>query len=202
VIPAAVAELGEHAAWRFLEFFTARFPNDNTRKAYHRAALAFFRWADGHGLPLTSVRPPHVAAYVKELTQTYAPQTVKQNLAAVRMLFDSLVVGQVLPMNPATSVRGPSYSAKRGKTPVLSQEEARLLLQSLHIGHVVGLRDRALIGVLLYAFARVGAAVRMNVEDYYPQGKRPSGRGRRSPGACPRANASKSDGFFRVFCAT
>jgi integrase len=103
------------------------------------------------------------------------------------MLFDFLVIGQVVPMNPASSVRGPRYSANQGKTPVLSEEEARQLLKTIQVTyalkgrsgeedqvfhHVVGLRDRALIAVLLYGFARIGAALRMNVEDYYQQGKR------------------------------
>jgi site-specific recombinase XerD len=172
VIPEAIAREGEHAAWQFLEFFTAKIANDNTRKAYHRAVLRFFRWVEDRGLLLREIRPPHVAAYVKELGVRYAAPSVKQELAGIRMLFDSLVVGQVIPMNPATSVRGPSHSAKRGKTPVLSEDEARLLISSIDASSVVGLRDRALISVLLYAFARVGAVVRMNLEDYYPQGKR------------------------------
>lgn len=113
-----------------------------------------------------------VAAYIEELTKTRAPQTVKQHLAAIRVLFDWLVVGQVMPFNPASSVRGPRYSIKKGKTPVLSAEDARKLLDSIDISHVVGLRDRALIGVMVYSFARVSAVVQMKVRDYYPNGKR------------------------------
>ncbi len=97
---------------------------------------------------------------------------MKQHLAAVRMLFDHLVVGQVLEMNPATAVRGPSHSVKRGKTPVLDEDEARHLLDSIDTTTVIGLRDRAIIGLMIYTFGRVGAVVAMNGEDYYPQGKR------------------------------
>lgn len=172
VVPATVAEAGEQAAWRFVEFFTAAIGNDNTRRAYHHAAFRFFDWAQKRHLALGAIRPPHVAAYMKELGRTHSAPSVKQHLAAVRMLFDFLVVGQVVPVNPATSVKGPSYSTKTGKTPVLTQEEARQLFEGIDTSHVVGLRDRALIGVLVYAFARVGAAVKMNVEDYFPQGKR------------------------------
>jgi integrase/recombinase XerD len=97
---------------------------------------------------------------------------VKQHLAAIRMLFDWMVTGGVLPFNPAASVRGPKYSIKKGKTPVLSPEDARALLDSIDVGELSGLRDRALIAVMIYSFARVSAVVAMNVEDFYQQGKR------------------------------
>jgi site-specific recombinase XerD len=114
----------------------------------------------------------HVAAYIEQLQGSISKPSVKQHLAAIRMLFDYLVVGQVVPFNPASSVRGPKYVAKKGETPVLSAEEARDLLDSIPTTTVVGLRDRALIGLMVYTFARVGAAVAMNVEDCYPQGRR------------------------------
>lgn len=98
--------------------------------------------------------------------------TVKQHLAAIRMLFDWLVIGHVMDTNPAHSVRAPKYSIKKGKTSVLSIDEARELLDSIDTSHVVGLRDRALIALMVYTFARVGAVVTMRVEDYYQQGRR------------------------------
>ena len=113
-----------------------------------------------------------VAAYIEDMAKDRQPQTVKQSLAAIRMLFDWLVVGQVVPVNPASSVRGPRYSIKKGKTPVLTRADARRLLESIDASHVVGLRDRALIALMVYSFARVGAVVKMRVEDYYPSGKR------------------------------
>ena len=113
-----------------------------------------------------------VAAYVEELTGKLAPASVKQHLAAIRMLFDWLVVGQVLPFNPASSVRGPKHVVKEGKTPVLSAEEARGLLDGIDLSALAGLRDRALIGVLVFSFARITAAVSMRVADYYTQGRR------------------------------
>lgn len=113
-----------------------------------------------------------VAAYIEELQRSQSAPTVKQHLAAIRMLFDYLVVRQVIPMNPAASVRGPKYVIKRGKTPVLSATDARRLLDSIDVSQVVGLRDRALIALMVYSFARVSAAVNMRVEDYYANGKR------------------------------
>ena len=88
------------------------------------------------------------------------------------MLFDWLVIGQVVPHNPAASVRGPKHAVKKGKTPVLSAAEARKLLDSIDTSHIVGLRDRALIALMVYSFARVSAVAGMRVEDYYQNGKR------------------------------
>jgi integrase/recombinase XerD len=137
-----------------------------------RAIGPFLTWCDERGLELHQVEPMVVAAYIEQLSQERAPQTVKQHLAAIRMLFDWLVTGQVVPFNPAASVRGPRYSIKKGKTPVLSALETRKLLDSIDTVHVVGLRDRALIGTMVYSFARVSAVVSMRMRDYYPQGKR------------------------------
>jgi site-specific recombinase XerD len=168
-----IANAGDHAARRFLEFFAAQIRNRNTRTAYHRAACHFFAWVEQHQIgELADIEPIHVAAYIEVLQTTAAKPTVKLHLAAIRMLFDWLIIGQVLAVNPAHAVRGPKHVVKRGKTPVLTEEQARQLIQSLDTSTLVGLRDRALIGVMTYAFARIGAVVAMKVEDYYPAGKR------------------------------
>jgi len=98
--------------------------------------------------------------------------TVKQHLAAIRMLFDWLVLGQVVPMNPASAVRGPKHVVKRGKTPVLDDDQMQALIDSLDTSTLVGLRDRALIGVMAFDFARIGAVLAMDVEDYRQEGKK------------------------------
>jgi site-specific recombinase XerD len=171
-VPAVVMAAGKKAGLRFLEFFTANIRNVNTRRAYHRACLDFFRWCESRGLGLDGIGPMHVAAYIEKLGKELSRPTVKQQLAAIRMLFDWLVVGQVVPFNPASSVRGPRFSTKKGKTPVLSADEARQLLDAIDVSSVVGLRDRALIGLMVFTFARVGAATGMDVEDWYYQGRR------------------------------
>jgi site-specific recombinase XerD len=172
-LPAIVLAAGEHGAYRFLEFFASNIRNPNTRAAYFYNVCEFFAWCQGRGVrALAEVRPHHVALYIERMTQTHAPPTTKQHLATIRMLFDWLVVGQIVPSNPAGSVRGPKYVVKQGKTPVLLGEEARRLLDSIKTDTVVGLRDRAFIALLVYTFARVSAAVHMNVEDVYVQGKR------------------------------
>ena len=100
------------------------------------------------------------------------PPTVKQHLAAIRMLFDWLVTGHVMEVNPAHAVRGPKYVVKKGKTPVLQADEARALLDAIDTSTLVGMRDRALIGTMVYTFARVNAVLEMKVKDYFIQGRR------------------------------
>ena len=113
---------------------------------------------------LREIRPLHVAAYIEECVDLVSAPTVKQRLAALRSLFDYLVRTGVVEHNPAHAVRGPSHDAVRGKTPILSPQEARRLLESIPETDVVGLRDRALIALMTYSFARVSAAVGMKVE--------------------------------------
>ena len=155
----------EHAERRFWEFFTAHIRNRNTRLAYLAAVRRFAEWCECRGLALDQVEPMVVAAYVEQLTAALSPASVKQHLAALRMLFDWLVGGQVLPFNPASSVRGPKHIVKTGK-------EIRAVLDGIDVSTLVGLRDRAFLGVLVYSFARVSAAVSLRVADYYTQGPR------------------------------
>jgi integrase/recombinase XerD len=172
-VPAAVTGAGDTAVRRFLEFFAATIRNKNTRMAYYRAVTDFFAWLDAAGIgTLVDIEPLHVATYIEALQERMAKPTVKQHLAAIRMLFDWLVTGGILASNPATSVRGPKHVIKRGKTPVLTTDQARMLIDSIDTSTLVGLRDRALIGVMTYAFARIGAVVSMRVEDYFANGKR------------------------------
>ena len=161
------------SAERFFEFFTVQIRNQNTRRAYYQAVCRFAAWCEGRGLrDLGHIRPLHVAAYVEELGRAASKPTVKQHLAAIRMLFDWLVTGQVIGSNPAHAVRGPRHSVRKGKTPVLSAGEMGALLASRDTGTLVGLRDRALIALMAYTFARVGAAIQMQVEDYFVQRRR------------------------------
>lgn len=171
-VPVLISACGPKATRRYFEFFTANIRNRNTREAYHRALNDFFAWLDDRNVSLIDVEPVIVAAYVEYLGTIYSKPTVKQHLASIRMCMDWLVVGQVIPMNPASSVRGPKYVIKRGKTPILTAEEARQLLDSINVSTLIGLRDRALIATMLFTFARVSAVVGMKVDDYYQFGKR------------------------------
>jgi integrase/recombinase XerD len=171
-VPDVIKRAGLKATARAVEFFTVNIRNANTRRAYANATMRFFNWCDDRSLELTDITPSVVAAYIEEFQREASPPTVKQHLAAIRMLFDWLVTGQILPTNPASTIRGPKHVVKRGKAPVLSSEQARTLLDSIDTDTIDGLRDRALIGVMIYSFSRVSAAVRLKVADYYPAGKR------------------------------
>ena len=196
ILPAVIADAGEKAGKRFIEFLTATIRNANTREAYARAIGDFFAWCELHRLTLTSIEPVHVAAYIEALTKARSAPTVKQHLAAIRMCFDWLTSGGVMDFNPASSVRGPKHKVKQGKTPVLTADEAKDLLASIipekkkkdstENGNgdadekeeeqpkptIAQLRDRALIAVMVFSFARVSAALAMKVEDYYTEGRR------------------------------
>ena len=208
--PTVIAQAGPHASRAYIEFFAAQIRNPNTRAAYVRAVSQFFEWCDEKRLRLRDIGPFHVAVYIEELPER-APKlrpfvgkapngaqfgttaqtgplvapSVKQHLAAIRMLFNWLVIQQVVPTNPAASVRGPKHVVNRGKTPVLSAGDARKLLDSIpvtkkvrqggqmfEIPDVLGLRDRALIAAMVYSFARVSATTGMKVEDFYRVGPR------------------------------
>ncbi len=186
VVPAIVADAGELATHRFVEFFTATIRNGHTRRAYGRAVGDFLAWCQQGDLSLAAIEPLHVATYIEALTQAKAAPTVKQHLAAIGMLLGWMTSGGILPFNPAASVRGPRHVVKRGKTPVLTAIEARELLNRIDLYAIgdqtgqpdparpllIGLRDRALIGLMVYSFARVGAALSLRVEDYYTEGRR------------------------------
>jgi integrase/recombinase XerD len=186
-VPAVIAATGPRASKRFIEFFTATIRNKNTRLAYARDVGAFLAWCEEHGLAFDDIESITISVYIEKLlADGMAKPSVKQHLAAIRMMLDWMVTGGFLPYNPAAAVRGPRYVIKKGKTPVLTPGEARLLLDSIPLVKTItrrdgstlekpdlgGLRDRALLAVMVFSFARVSAVVGMDVDDYYQQGKR------------------------------
>lgn len=159
------------AAQRTLAFFTVNIRNPHTRRAYGRAVADFSTWCAGQGLTqLQQVLPWHVAAYIE--TRALSAPSLLQQLAALRRLFDWLVVGQVLATNPASPVRGPRHAVTQGSTPVLAADELRALFDAIDTDSTLGLRDRALMGLMVHSFARVGAVVQMRVEDVFVQQRR------------------------------
>ena len=169
-LPAVIVDAGPVAVERFLEFFAASISNGRTRAAYGRAVGRFLSWCAARGLGLRAIAPLHVAAHIR--THPGSAPTVKQHLAAIRVLCDWLVIHQVLPVNPAAAVRGPKHVVTKGATPVLTPAETRSLLDGIDAGSLVGLRDRALLSVMVYSFARVSAVVGMRRQDYFLQGTR------------------------------
>ncbi len=178
-LPPEITDLGDDAARAFVEFFAAELRNPHTRLAYARATARFFTWLRARGLRLPQVQPVHVAAYVEQLGRPretggggLAVASVKQHLSALRMLGDFLVVRQVLPTNPADPVRSPRHVVTVGKTPALEAADARALFQSIDQVSPSGVRDRALLGVMVYTFARISAVLALDVGDYYQVGRR------------------------------
>jgi site-specific recombinase XerD len=170
LLPALVATSGDRAGVRFLEFFAAQIRNPHTRRAYARATAEFLMWCENVGVSsLDQVRPLHVATWIELQGRKVSAPSVKQRLAALRHLFDWLVTGHIVDVNPAASVRGPRHVVRSGKTPVLDPAEARRLLDSINSSTPAGLRDRALIALMVYSFARIGAALAMKVEDVFTQ---------------------------------
>ncbi len=165
-------DAGEPASRRLIEFFTVTIRNRNTREAYGRAVRDFCDWCEVRQIGLSEISPFLVAAYVEELGTQVDRPSVKQKLAAIKMLFDWLVIGQILPVNPAAAVRGPKHVVTVGRTPVLTAEEARQLLDAIDTSTIAGKRDRALIATMLYTFARIGAVTSMDIEDYEMRGRR------------------------------
>jgi len=143
LIPTLISNAGDQASWRYIDFFTSNIRNPNTRRAYARACGTFFAWADERGLTLGTIRPYDVSLYIESRQQTHSAPDVKQSLAAIRMLFDWLITGQILPHNPAAAVRGPKHVVKTGKTPVLDGKEWRKLLDAILTETVRGFRQRS-----------------------------------------------------------
>ena len=170
--PALIAAAGDRAAYRFLEFFTAQIRNANTRRAYVKAVGGFCDWLDGYGLPsIAAVSSIHIAAYVEALSRHYTAPTVKQRLAAIRMMFNWLATGGVLPFNPAPPCAAPTCSQNR-KNPCAGPREGTCAPRKYRHQHTHRLRDRALIALMVYTFARIGAATAMRVEDVFVQNRR------------------------------
>ena len=180
----------------FSNFFTAQIRNPHTRRAYARAATEFFDWLEAKGVTqLAAIESVHVATYIEQLSRARSAPTAKLRLAALRHLFDWIVIGQIMPTNPAAAVRGPRHIVRRGKTSALDPAEARQLIDAIETTTVIGLRDRALIGLMVYSFARIDAAIGMRVEDVYTQNRRLWVRlhekgGKRTP--CRATTISKS----------
>ncbi len=127
--PALVAAAGARASYRFLEFFTAQIRNPHPRRAYARAAAEFFDRLQERGVTqLAAIESVHVATYIEQLSRARSAPTAKLRVAALCHLFDWMVIGQIMPTNPAAAVRGPRHIVRRGKTPVLDPVEARQLL--------------------------------------------------------------------------
>ena len=203
LVPVAVGELGRKAERKFVEFFTAHLRNDHTRRAYAHAAAQLSEWLAENGLSLAELEPPEAAAYIKSLeVGGKAPMTIKARLSALSNLCDYLASSGVLEWNPFKVVRGPRVSQREGQTPVLEPEIVRALLDSFVGEDVVTLRDRAIVSMMLFTFARVGAVTKLDGRHYEVQGSSASlllheKRGKKTRVPCHHELREAIDAFMR-----
>ena len=174
-IPFPVPNTAEQVRFAFKQFFCAEIDNEHTRRAYHNAIHDFFGFAARleNGNDLYAMSSLHVSAWIEDMKlRRLAAPTIKQRLAGLRMLFQSLVREHILSVNPAAVVKGPKHSVTKGKTPVLSGDEMQHLLSSIDVSTMTGLRDRAMIATMAYSFARITAVTSLLVSDVFTQNRR------------------------------
>ncbi len=176
-MPALFLAAGDDAQYRLLDFLCSTIRNRNTRQAYAHAIERFCLWCESLGLELSQINSLMIARYVEErcpvvrsgstIGRPLSDPSIKQHLSAIKMLFDHLVTGHIVPVNPAAAVRGPKHVVTKGKTPVLEGPQAKRLLDSIPMNTLAGLRDRALIGTMIFSFARISAVLGMDTEDFH-----------------------------------
>ncbi|TWU62572.1 Tyrosine recombinase XerC [Crateriforma conspicua] len=168
-VPILIENCGSAARFAWEEFIYGKIRNPHTRIAYERAIRQFLTHCEALNKELPTVSPRDVGSYLDE--QDYAPATKKLHLSAIRHFFDTLVTRHVIMLNPAHSVRGERLQVVEGKTPKITVSQARTLMQSLDTSHVVGLRDQAIIAIMIYTAARVGAVAALCRGDFYDLGE-------------------------------
>jgi integrase/recombinase XerD len=180
-LPASVANAGKPASIAWDEYFSAHVRNSCTRAAYLHAIRRFLAWLPGE-IALHEITPGMIGRYFTE--HRGSPSTRKLHLSAIRGLFDLLVTRHVMVLNPALSVRGERYSVIEGKTPEIPVEQARALLRSIPVEReisdplggkinvpcLIGLRDLAIIAVLIYTAARAGAVAKLRMNHLWHDG--------------------------------
>jgi len=171
LLPAIVQRAGAAAVFAADEFFFGTIRNPHTRAAYLIAVRKFLNWAEGQGIALERITPRDVGRYFDQLGNTTSIATRKQHLAALRHFFDGMVIRHAIVLNPALSVRGERYQVVEGKTPEITVAQARQLLHSIDTSNVVGLRDRALLAILIYTASRAGAVAKLRRGDFYRAGE-------------------------------
>jgi integrase/recombinase XerD len=169
--PDILRRAGKAALFAAEEFFFGRIRNEHTRAAYLIAVRRFLVWAEERGLELIRISPKDVGQYLDSLQKkNMSVATRKQHLAAIRHFFDGLVMRHAVILNPALSVRGERYQVVEGKTPEITVKDARTLLASIDTSKTVGLRDRAIVAILIYTASRAGAVATLQRGSFYHAG--------------------------------
>jgi site-specific recombinase XerD len=167
-LPELIERAGGAARFAWEEFFYPEHHNPHTQRAYQRAVRLFLSWCEGQRVELAAITPGMVGQYLVGLGGSAAKRN--QHLAALRGFFDRLVQRHVCILNPAASVKGVKEQVIEGKTPEITLEQARTLIRSVDTGHVVGLRDRAILATLAYTVCRAGAVAKLRLGDFQHDG--------------------------------
>src|SRR4051812_45295926 len=170
--PPIIAEAGPNAEYAYADFFKAKIGNPNTRVAYKRAVDRFLGWCRSRGLQLRQVTSFLVGDYVEHHLNDkdghpLSPPSKKQHLAALRHFFDNQQMFHGVVINPASSVRGPKYSVREGKTPAFDDNQVRSLVDAIDTSHIVGIRDKTLLMILKYTAAQAGAVAKLRTSDSF-----------------------------------
>ena len=159
---AIVKAAGRSAEFAWEEFFQAELANAHTRKNCLYVVQKFLAWVEGRGLELVRITPGDVGAYIQGLE--LGVPTKKLRLAVLRRFFDRLVNRHACVINPAATVKAERYAVVEGKTPQIDRDQVRALFKSIDVSNLVGLRDRAILAVLVYTAARVGAVAKLTLK--------------------------------------
>jgi integrase/recombinase XerD len=171
-LPDIIHRAGANAVFAAKEFFSGKIRNHHTRRAYVKAVTHFLEWAEKHGGgELGQIAPWHVGQYFETLKETTTIATRNARLSALRHFFDSLVNRHAIVLNPARSVRGEALSVMEGRTPEIPIAEVRKLLAAIDTSHIVGLRDRAILAVMVYTTSRRSAVAKLKCSDFYDSGQ-------------------------------
>ncbi len=165
--PTIVQDSGRPACHAWQDFFSASLRNPHTRTAYRRAVRRFFQWLPP-GVLLHQITPAIIGTYFDD--HPGSPPTRKLHLAALRALFDVFVTRHIIAINPAACVHGERYQVIEGKTPEISLQQATRLMQSIDTSGIIGLRDRAVIAVLVFTAARAGAVAKLRLKHFTDDG--------------------------------
>jgi integrase/recombinase XerD len=155
----------------FLELLGARVRNPNTRSAYQVAWRSFLAFCSARQLELKSVKAYHVGAWLDQHPGSRSTQ--RQHLAAVRLLFDSLMMRGVVEYNPAARAKPPRLVRESSHTPIFEEAEIVAFLDSMNLESLKDIRDKAIFSVLFYSWCRVSALINLTVADYYERGGTP-----------------------------
>jgi site-specific recombinase XerD len=167
-LPTAVDRSGTSGRFAWDEFFLGHLRNPHTRAAYLNSVKRFLAWIEPVELDLSRITPGMVGQYFDELALSIPSK--KLHMSAIRQFFNVLVQRHIVLLNPALSVKTERFSVSEGRTPEITTDQARKLLESIPCTTAIGVRDKAVIATLIYTAARAGAIAKLRIRDLLDEG--------------------------------